>query len=73
MTVVALSASQNIHPALRRLAAMVGIGESDHVALRYAVARERSIKPRDELLQEGNLSASGYSSFRAGPLKSASS
>lgn len=53
MTVVAISSSSYIHPALRRLAAIVELGGSDELALRNAVARERSIKPRFELLQEG--------------------
>jgi len=53
MSVTALPPLGDFHPALRRLAAMVELNETDRFALRAAVSRERSVKPRGELLQEG--------------------
>jgi len=53
MTVTAISISSDLHPALRRLASMVDLDDSDRMALRNAAARERTIKARGEVLQEG--------------------
>ncbi|SDA11687.1 Crp/Fnr family transcriptional regulator [Sphingomonas sp. NFR15] len=53
MSVIAIPPTGDFHPALRRLAAMVELTAADRVALRGAVGRERSVKARGELLQEG--------------------